>query len=230
MEKLHQVGARFGGARVTCTTICHADADANETTQSGTLLWPESCVESNGIGHKMIPFFPSEMRTMAKKPAFTESSTSDSSNSESPSGSKEMSSKIEAFEEAIEALGADAKPLALQEWIRQRYGVTLKTSLLSTYKSTWLRQQESSGPPPGRSRYTARSSEGRTARPAAPSASAPLMSVPLMGGSGLNSTVPTSNADRDRDATLRDIRVLREMLHRVGESQLKEMLDLLGVR
>jgi hypothetical protein len=158
------------------------------------------------------------MRIMAKKPA-----TSESTNSETPSTAKTMESKLVAFQEAIEALGAEAKPLALQEWIEQRYGVTLKTSLLSTYKSTWLRQQETNG-----------GSRPAAVRPrrTTPNVGAGAPNHPTLTLSGLTAgnASPAHNADRDRDATLRDIRVLREMLNRVGESQLREMLDLLGVR
>lgn len=119
--------------------------------------------------------------------------------------SKKKINKRVAFEEAITNLGADAKPLQLQEWIRKRYGAVLKTSLLSTYKSTWLREQENS--PRGR--------------------------VPAPGTPRSRSSLVASAGSKEHgaeSATLRDIRVLREMLQRVGESQLREMLDLLGVR
>jgi len=119
--------------------------------------------------------------------------------------SKKKINKRVAFEEAITNLGADAKPLQLQEWIRKRYGAVLKTSLLSTYKSTWMREQENS--------QRGRSSSSGSSR-------------------SRSSLVPAGGSKEHgaESATLRDIRVLREMLQRVGESQLREMLDLLGVR
>jgi hypothetical protein len=53
--------------------------------------------------------------------------------------------KTVAFDNAMKALGADAKPLQIQDWIRRQYGMMLKATLLSTYKGNWLRKHGRSG-------------------------------------------------------------------------------------
>ncbi|NBO92539.1 MAG: hypothetical protein EBV06_09565 [Planctomycetia bacterium] len=53
--------------------------------------------------------------------------------------------KTVAFDNAMKALGSDAKPLQIQDWIRRQYGMLLKPTLLSTYKGNWLRKHGRSG-------------------------------------------------------------------------------------
>jgi hypothetical protein len=145
---------------------------------------------------------------MAKKPQNEEiPAMTETTNSESPAASvspkertprsKKPKSKTAAFNSALEALGTEAKPLEIQQWILQQYGMNLKTSLLSTYKSNWLRKHRSGGA----SGMGTRTFSVRVGKP---------------GSKG--------------DATLHDIRTLRELVDRVGPTQFKEMLDLLGIR
>jgi hypothetical protein len=53
--------------------------------------------------------------------------------------------KTVMFDKAMETLGPDAKPLRIQEWIRDNYRVTLKPTLLSTYKGNWVKKHGRSG-------------------------------------------------------------------------------------
>ncbi|MFQ3650043.1 MAG: hypothetical protein SNJ75_06895 [Gemmataceae bacterium] len=149
---------------------------------------------------------------MSDEPTMIDEISTEAPPAKAPEKAKKSGNKREMFEASINALGAGAKPLEMQEWIREHYGKTLKTSLLSTYKSSWLREQGTSA------RGQRKTGIGRRDR--SPGASKSLINRPAK----------PSLKQGEQDATINDIRVLREMLSRVGEAQVREMLDLLGVR
>lgn len=54
-------------------------------------------------------------------------------------------SQVKMVQKALEELGKDAKPLALQENIKTNFGKDLPTSIISNYKSVLKRKGGSSG-------------------------------------------------------------------------------------
>ncbi|MGL4553646.1 MAG: hypothetical protein ACRC33_20990 [Gemmataceae bacterium] len=65
----------------------------------------------------------------------------------SPSASRKKVKKTVMFDSAMQELGKDAKPLEIQDWIKNHYRVTLKPTLLSTYKGNWMRKHVRGGRP-----------------------------------------------------------------------------------
>ena len=53
--------------------------------------------------------------------------------------------KTAMFSKAMEAMGPEAKPLEIQGWIKKHYNVTLKPTLLSTYKGNWMKKHGRGG-------------------------------------------------------------------------------------
>jgi hypothetical protein len=77
-------------------------------------------------------------------PATAESGSSGEAKSATPRKPRGMK-KTAMFDRAMETLGADAKPLRIQEWIKENYRVTLKPTLLSTYKGNWVKKHGRGG-------------------------------------------------------------------------------------
>src|SRR4051794_38434464 len=48
--------------------------------------------------------------------------------------------KIDAVRQALEAMGSDAKPLAIQAYLKDRLGMEVKTNLISVYKKDLARR------------------------------------------------------------------------------------------
>src|SRR5436305_6391447 len=48
--------------------------------------------------------------------------------------------KMDAVRQALEAMGGDAKPLAIQAYLKDRLGMEVKTNLISVYKKDLARR------------------------------------------------------------------------------------------
>lgn len=134
---------------------------------------------------------------MAKKAA-TEGSTEQTAGTSSGGGAASASgkkvNKTEMFDLAMQALGRNAKPRQVREWLLTKHQLDMPLTQLSTYKSNWKKKnRRKPGPKPG-------------ARAAA--ANAPV------------------SAKRG-DATVEEIRHLKELIGRMGESRFRDLIDLL---
>lgn len=65
-----------------------------------------------------------------------------------PSNGKGVTKK-EAVERALAELGRDAQPLAIQQHIKERYGLDMERSHISNYKTNLLKQRRTTARKPG---------------------------------------------------------------------------------
>jgi hypothetical protein len=111
-------------------------------------------------------------------------------------------SKLELVRQALQKLGNDAKPLAIQEHIKATHGVEISVDVASNYKGLILRKRAGRGAGPG--------GQGRlTQRPAAPATTA----AGATGAGGIN---------------LDDIRAVKGLVDRIGAEKLQELAGVLA--
>jgi hypothetical protein len=111
---------------------------------------------------------------------------------------EKLSSKTEAVRRALDDLGPDATPVAIQEHVRKQHGVEISTKVISVYKAKLLkegRKGRKGGPRPKVERTTREVSQ-------------------RAGGHG--------------EVSIRDLRAVKELSERVGPARLRELLDLLA--
>ena len=65
------------------------------------------------------------------------------------SGQANGLTKKEAVERALAELGRDAQPLAIQQHIKERYGLDMERSHISNYKTNLLKQRRTTARKPG---------------------------------------------------------------------------------
>jgi hypothetical protein len=112
-------------------------------------------------------------------------------------------SKIDAVRKALEELGKKAKPGAIQEFVKEKFGLEMSMSHVSNCK-THLRKKKR--------KKAAAAVDVESA--SAPTAVAPVKaaSAPARGGS----------------VSMGDIAAVKELVGRVGEDKLKSLIGLLG--
>jgi hypothetical protein len=114
-------------------------------------------------------------------------------------GSDPRTNKMEAVRQAMEALGYDAQPQAIQTHIKDNYGVDIGTNMISSYKSSLRKKAGLKGRRKKRGRP--KKSETVAAAPAAPS---------------FHDAVPW-----------KDLRTIKDIAGRIGKKGLRELVDLL---
>jgi hypothetical protein len=112
----------------------------------------------------------------------------------------EIPSKMEAVRQALRALGEDAKPRVIQEYLQQRFDLGMSRDHISVYKSDLKRK-------------LTRKPQGR-ATPAAPPVREPATPAPKAPGKG--------------DIGLEDLLVLKKLVERVGATKLLGLVDALS--
>jgi hypothetical protein len=55
-------------------------------------------------------------------------------------------SKMDAIRQSLDKLGDDAMPLQIKDHLKSKFGIDTDTTLISTYKSTILREKKSKKP------------------------------------------------------------------------------------
>jgi hypothetical protein len=63
---------------------------------------------------------------------------------------KDKISKMGAVRQALETLGADAKPLAIQDYVKKEHGIEMSTNMISNYKTHLAKRGKRRGRKPGR--------------------------------------------------------------------------------
>src|SRR5262249_679161 len=111
--------------------------------------------------------------------------------------------KVEMVRRALAGLGKGAKPLQIRAFVKERFGTELDTNLISYYKKRLAgkrkkRQGKKAGAQP--KQQPAAAPAGQTKAPAA-------------GRSGIN---------------LDDLRLVKDLVGRVGAEQLRGLIDLLA--
>jgi hypothetical protein len=112
-----------------------------------------------------------------------------------------VGSKTELVLRALQTLGWDAKPLAIQEFVQENYGVEISTKVISVYKGKLAKQGRKRGRP-------GRKPRAETAVAAAPRPAAPRRAA--------------------GEVTMSDLRTIKELTDRVGAGRLRELLELLS--
>jgi hypothetical protein len=111
-------------------------------------------------------------------------------------------SKMNAVRQAMRAKGADAKPGLLAEWLWKKYKLEMTNDSISSYRSTILRKQ--------------REEQAEEAGTPLPEKVVKVV-VPL--GNGL--------ALAKAQFTLEDVRIIRQLVNRVGKAPVHDLIDLL---
>jgi hypothetical protein len=123
--------------------------------------------------------------------------------------------KWEAVKRSLATLGRDAKPLAIQSHVRDKYNIQMTAGHVSTYKKKLAKQATASTrtPPKAVPSHSQASANGRAAasRPPAPTAAAP----------------PADRVPGPKDDAVRiqDVLLTKELLDRVGASRLRVLID-----
>jgi hypothetical protein len=111
--------------------------------------------------------------------------------------------KIEGVRRALAELGREAKPLQIQRFVKERFGIEMNTDHISTSKADILRKMASKGKP-------------AVKQPEASKAATPP-GRPTRQGNGQASKI-----------RLQDIQAVKELVGRVGADQLRALIDVLS--
>jgi hypothetical protein len=127
--------------------------------------------------------------------------------------------KIEGVRLALAELGPDAKPLRIQAFVKERFGIDISTEVVSAYKKELARR---GGKARGRRKGKGRGRKaGARRKSAAPGPSAQpateVRAAATGGGDGKGGGI-----------SLGDLRVVKDLVKRVGASQLRDLIDILG--
>jgi hypothetical protein len=117
--------------------------------------------------------------------------------------------KMDAVKRALTKLGRKAKPTQIRAWVKAQFGMDLSNDLISTYKGEILHKKGGKG----KKKAAARKEQERTTAKPASAAKAALR--PAAG----KATAAIS---------LDDLRVVKQLLARVGADGLKGAIDLLS--
>ncbi|MCE9532778.1 MAG: hypothetical protein K8T89_16905 [Planctomycetes bacterium] len=118
-------------------------------------------------------------------------------------------SKMEAVRQAIATLGADAMPVDIQSFVKKNMGHDMSTAHVSNYKTEILRKQGAKKAP------KVSATKSAVKKPAAKPADAP---APV-------AAAPRVKAEA---VSIQDIQAVKGLVGRVGEQNLKSLIDLLG--
>ncbi len=116
-------------------------------------------------------------------------------------------SKLDAVRQALKDLGTDAMPIAIQTHVLKAYGVDMSTAHVSNYKTMILR-----GDKPGKKRRKRRKNIKAEAVVAVVAAKA----------------VAPVSVSSSATVTVAEIEAVKGLVSRVGESTLKELIDVIS--
>jgi hypothetical protein len=122
--------------------------------------------------------------------------------------------KMEAVRRALTEMGQDATPSQMQPYIKQKFGIDMSTDHISTYKGDIRRK-----------------AGGAKAKPAMKKAAAPKAASGQQSGAAKSQGAGTSSGKAMQGAgsvSLQDIQTLKGLVGRVGATQLRTLIDLLG--
>jgi len=110
-------------------------------------------------------------------------------------------SKMAAVRSALKELGKGAMPVKIQEFIEKTHGLKMSTAHISNYKTYLLRRKK-------RKAKAAKATAAATSSAPGPAKSAP--------------------ATKGTAVSLQDVETVRALVGRVGEKNLKSLIDLVG--
>ena len=145
--------------------------------------------------------------------------------------------KMEAVRQALAHFGSDAKPLAMQPWIKQQFGLDMSTDHISTYKGE-IRKKAGKATPQAAIPKAAAAPLGETPKrpasaakkPVAPKAAPrkPSASKPQAQRAAPRSNPPSKGGSAGRGISLDDIAAIKGLVGRVGAEPLRSLIDLLA--
>jgi hypothetical protein len=106
--------------------------------------------------------------------------------------------KMEAVRRALKAMGRDAKPAAMQPFIKREFGVEMSTDHISTYKGSILKA-------------AGKTKKAAMKQPTAAAAVTPKAEVKPVAVGGVS---------------LHDLQVVKDLVGRVGANALRALIDL----
>jgi hypothetical protein len=124
--------------------------------------------------------------------------------------------KMDGVRKALAELGRDAPPLKIREYLKQRLGIEMTTDHISNYKSEI------------RKAAARRKQAGHTGTKQPSALKAHTSSQAIAPKASASSTVATSNGRSSGGISLQDIQAAKELVGRVGASQLRALIDLLA--
>jgi hypothetical protein len=132
--------------------------------------------------------------------------------------------KLEAVRRALNTLGNDAKPIAIQEWVFNEFNIRMTTDHISTSKGDILRK--AAGKKPASRRSTSR----KPRRVAPTQEAAPEPAAPPAPPAQVVVVTPPAPAVTNGLGTLRveDVATAKALLQRLGADQLRALLDILA--
>ena len=132
---------------------------------------------------------------------------------------KSAVSKMDAVRRALTALGKDAMPVDIQGYVKKNFGLVMTTAHVSNYKTDILRKLA------GKSSHPAMKPVAKKmvlkkpiVKPVAKMAKAMMMKKP---------SVASING-KAAAVSLKDVATIKVLVKRVGERNLKSLVDLLG--
>jgi hypothetical protein len=117
-------------------------------------------------------------------------------------------SKMDAIRQALAKLGQDAKPLKIQDFVKQQFGIEMTTDRISNCKSEILKEKQKTKP------ATMKSPAAATKSPAAPKP--------------LAVTKEESRKLQTNDISLGDIETVKDLVERVGADSLRKLIGVLA--
>jgi hypothetical protein len=110
-------------------------------------------------------------------------------------------SKMEGVRQALTALGNDAKPLAIQQYLRDQFRIIMTVAHISNYKSTILGPRKKKG-------KRGRPKGSKSTKPMVESSAAPVAAKPVA------------------KVSHEDLLAFTELLHKVGADNLMVLIKL----
>ena len=128
---------------------------------------------------------------------------------QTPKRTKGGLSKMEGVRRAVAELGKDAKPLRIQGFVKERFGIVMNTNTISTYKADIARKKAKAKAAPNAAAATNGQAEKHAPRPVTSAA------------------VHRTNG-KDAGIGLKDILAVKDLVTRVGSNNLRTLIDVLS--
>jgi hypothetical protein len=123
--------------------------------------------------------------------------------------------KMDAVRQALAKLGRQAKPLQLQTFVKQHFGIEMTADHAKTCKAKALKER-------GRGKAKAAKAKPAARKPAAPKAAPRVHAAPA---------APKAKAPAKANGSgvsLHDVEAVKGLIGRVGAGQLRALIDLLA--
>ena len=129
-------------------------------------------------------------------------------------------SKMEAVRKALSELSKDAQPVNIQSWVKQKFGLAMSTAHVSNYKTVILRKQSGAAAPAKHAKPMMKKPEAT--KPMVKAVHKPVAAPVKHSAPSMPAAVKASGIK------LTDIETVKTLVIRVGENNLKSLIELLS--